>query len=93
MALDPKQRTTAEIAFEMNATSHDIAQSVPAPARAIAFLNELRRTNDDLREKLGRVRRNKADGTLSSSAQVVPVVVATPQAPSKITPGAGTPRS
>jgi hypothetical protein len=63
MAGDTKQRTTAEIAFEMNATSHDIASSVPSPARAIALLNDLRRTNDDLREKLGRHRENEADGT------------------------------
>jgi hypothetical protein len=65
MAEDPKQRTTAEIALEMNATSHHIASSVPSPARAIALLNDLRRTNDDLREKLGRHRENEADGTRS----------------------------
>ena len=65
VAEDSKQRTTAEIAFEMNATSHDIASSVPSPARAIALLNDLRRTNDDLREKLGRHRENEADGTRS----------------------------
>ena len=81
MAEETKQRTTAEIAFEMNATSHDIAQSVPAPARAIAFLNDLRRTNDDLREKLGRVRENEADGTRSAHAR------------KRIVPGPGTPRT
>jgi hypothetical protein len=66
MTSDPKRRTTEEIALEMNATSHDIAQSVPAPARAVQLLKELRKTNDDLRVKLGRDRQHDADGTKST---------------------------
>ena len=89
MAEDPKQRTTAEIAFEMNATSHDIASSVPSPARAIALLNDLRRTNDDLREKLGRHRENEADGTRSPRLETL----AHARARAKISAGPKTPRS
>ena len=86
---DSKQRTTAEIAFEMNATSHDIASSVPSPARAIALLNDLRRTNDDLREKLGRHRENEADGTRSPRLETL----AHARARAKISAAQKTPRS
>ena len=89
MAETAKQRTTAEIAFEMNATSHHIAQSVPAPARAIAFLNELRRTNDDLRERLGRDRQHEADGTRSPRPGAGAVVHGRKKPPAV----SGTPRS
>ena len=57
-----KRRTTAEIALEMNATAVNIAGSVPSPKRAVALLEELRRTNDDLRENLGRTRHHAVDG-------------------------------
>ena len=62
MQENTKRRSTAEIAIEMNATAVNIAGSVPSPKRAVALLKELRRTNDDLREKLGRARHHAVDG-------------------------------
>jgi hypothetical protein len=89
LAADSRQRTTAEIALEMNATSDHIARSVPAPAHAIAFLNDLRRTNDDLREKLGRERLHEADGSRTPHLKVAAPEHRRPGIP----PDPGTPRS